>query len=442
MKSIFLTALLSVACVLGSPFAAVADSEPEAQPAKTFFDRFSRDFRVLAYGTLQEPADSTQNPGNRFLQSPHYLGALELRPDLRVNLAPLELMAKPRIRIEYSSWSGSDMPGRAAEWDEESYLNEWLARLKVREDLFLSYGRENLQWGPSFLFSPSNPFFPDNGRRNPYLEVAGSDFARVVWIPESSWTFSFIANTEDGRNKPIGPDAFERAYAAKMDFTGSENYASLILSHREYAGNTVGFFGGWTLSDAVLLYAEGAVSEGGRALYSEEDRSPWGASMQQIYKNSGAWKPVLLTGGSYSFESLGTLTLEYAYNGQGYGDAQAERYYALRRQAAIAVNSGGPLAGLAQRTLGQTAATGLKFLRRHYLLLQYTQSNIQNIFDLTLRAAWNLDDGSCQYTALVTCFLGDHLELFFVGNVNSGGEDTEFKSILNKQWMLGLKYTF
>ncbi|MEW6669084.1 MAG: hypothetical protein AB1512_28065 [Thermodesulfobacteriota bacterium] len=400
------------------------------------------DFRALTYGILQEPADSTQNPGNRFLQTPRYLGDLELRPDMRFSLDPLELMAKPRMRLEYSSWAGEGIADRGSEWDDDWYVNEWLARLKVRENLFVSYGRENLQWGPSFLFSPSNPFFPDNGRRNPYLEVPGSDFARLVWIAQSSWTFSLIANTEEGRNKPIGPDPFARSYAAKIDYTGGENYASLILSHREHAGNTVGFLGGWTVSDAVLLYAEGSLSEGGRALYPVGNGSPFGAAMEQIYKERSAWKTVLLAGGSYTFESKGTLTLEYAYNAQGYSDTQAETYYALRRRAADALNSPGPVSGLARRTLGQTAATGLRFLRRNYLLLQYTQSNIQNILDLTLRGTRNLDDGSCQYTALVTCFLGDHLELFSVATVNAGAEETEFRSILDYQWMLGLKYTF
>ena len=75
----------------------------------------------------------------------------------------------------------------------------------MRENLFVSYGRENLQWGPSFLFSPSNPFFQDNGRRNTYLEVPGMDFGRLVFIPASAWAISFIANTGEGLNKTTGP---------------------------------------------------------------------------------------------------------------------------------------------------------------------------------------------------------------------------------------------
>ncbi len=445
MKSLCFAVCIFMATSIGCPVAGMAGSDPDPEPTrtgKTFAERFSMDFRTLTYGVLQEPSGSTQNPGNQFLQMPRYLGDLELRPDMRFSLDPLELMAKPRMRLEYSARAGAGMGDRGSEWDEEVYVNEWLARLKVRENLFVSYGRENLQWGPSFLFSPSNPFFPDNGRRNPYLEVPGSDFGRVVWIPHSSWTLSLIANTQEGRNKPIGADPFERTYVAKIDYTGGENYASLILSHKESVGTSVGFLAGWTVSDAILLYAEGNLSKGGRGLYPEEDRSSLGASMQQRYKDSEALKPVILFGGSYTFESKGTLTLEYTYNAQGYGDDQAERYYALRQRAANALDSGGAMSGLAQMTLGQTAATGLKFLRQNYLMLQYTQSSIWNVLDFTLRGTHNLDDGSCQYTALVTYFLGNHVEIFSVGTVNRGGENTEFRSILDYQWMLGMKYTF
>jgi hypothetical protein len=439
----FRTALLVFMAVLLLSGTGLADTDTESgSTGKTFAEKFAMEFRVLTYSTLQEPACSTQNPGNNFLRMPRYLGDMELRPDLKFNTAALELMAKPRIRLEYSAWTGAGMREQGSKWDDDWYINEWLARVKVRENLFVSYGRENLQWGPSFLFSPSNPFFPDNGRRNPYLEVPGSDFARIVLIPGSSWTFSLIANIEEGRNKPIGPDPFEKIYAAKIDYTGRENYASLIFSHKEHTGNTLGFMGGWTVSDAVLLYAEGSLTEGSSALYPEGDRSFFRSSMQQVYKDSNALKPVLLAGGSYTFESKGTLTLEYAYNGQGYNNAQADKYYALRRSAANSLGSGNMMTGLSKTTLGQTANIGLRFLSRNYFLLQYVQNNIRNVLDFTARWTQNLDDASCQFTTLVTYYLGNHMELFSLGTINGGGKNTEFGSILDYQLMMGIKYTF
>jgi hypothetical protein len=441
-KRLFIVAALLIASLGGWPGTGRAG---EGQPTFTSYyetlkERFSFDLRILTYGIIQEPANSTQNPENNFLQIPHYLADLEMRPDLRLNLDFLDLSAKPRMRLEYSVWREGDREGES-EWDDDWYINEWLARLKVRENLFLSYGRENLQWGPSFLFSPSNPYFKDNGRRNPYLEVPGMDFGRVVWIPGSSWTLSFIANTDEGRNKIIGPIPFEKTYSLKVDYTGRENYGSIILSHREDSENLLGFFGGWTISDAILLYAEGVITQGSEALYPKKDRSPFGALMIKLHEDDSTIKPVLLAGGSYTFGTSGTLTLEYAYYSPGYTDSEADTYYSLRRKAANAIGLGGGISGLAQMTLGQTAVTGLQFLRKNYALLQYTQNNIKNKIDLFLRWAQNLDDGSGQFTTVVTYSLGKHMELFSVGTVMAGGNDSEFGSILDYQWMIGLKYT-
>jgi hypothetical protein len=401
---------------------------------------FSWDLRVLSYGIVQDPSHSTQNPGYNFLQIPRYTANLEIRPDLRLNLGPLYLMVKPRMELEYDFWREGYRRGESEESDDE-YVNEWLARWNARENLFISYGRENLQWGPSFLFSPSNPFFQDNGRRNPYQEVPGTDFGRVVWIPDSAWTLSFIANTAAGRNKPIGPDSFEKTYALKLDYTGRENYGAGILSHREGSGNSLGFFGGWTMSDAILLYAEGVFTQGSQALYPKEDGPPLGGFLEKRHQDDSEIMPVLLAGGSYTFEARGTLTLEYAYYSPGYNDEEADSYFTLRRAAAHAFSSGGLLSGLGQMTLGQTANTGLRFLRKNYALLQYTQNNIQNSLDLTFRWTQNLDDGSCQFTSVASYFLGDHWELFSVVTVNGGSQDTEFGSILDYQWMLGVQFT-
>jgi len=456
-KRLFAAVLLFMVGSGGWPeigLAAEDSSTGLAMIQKKLADHFSFDLRVLAFGMIQEPADSSQNPGNNFLQIPRYLADLEIRPDLRLNIDPLDLSAKPRMRLDYSAWREGHRKGES-QWNADWYLNEGLARWKIRQNVFLSYGRENLQWGPAFLFSPSNPFFRDNGRRNPYVEVPGMDFGRLVWIPESSWTLSFIANTGEGQNKvhgldpfekifygPNGLPPFEKTYALKVDYTGRENYGSIIFSHREDSQDALGFFGGWTVSDAIVLYGEGVITQGSDALYPREDASPLGASMQQLHKNDSTMKPVVLFGGSYTFAGSGTLYLEYAYNSPGYTDSEADRYYSLRGNAANAIITGGIVSALGKQALGQTVNTGLRLLRKNYALLQYTQNNIKNKIDLTMRWTQNLDDGSGQFTTVLSYSLGNHLELFSIGTLNAGGKNTESGSLLNYQWMTGLKYTF
>ncbi len=423
------------------PQVAGADDASEAKPSviQKFQEGFFADLRILTYGIVQAPAKSSQNPENNFLQIPHYTADLEIRPDFRLDLDFLELSAKPRAKLEFRILEEGLRSGER-QWQDDWYVNEWLVRLKVRENLFVSYGRENLQWGPSFLFSPSNPFFRDNGRSNPYMEVQGMEFGRLVFIPHSYWTISFIFNTDEGRNSTLGPDPFEKTYTLKADYTGRENYASAILSQKD-CKKTLGFFGGWTISDSVLIYGEGSLAQGSKALYPLIDGSYLGASMQKIHQDDPDVKPIILIGSSYTLETNGTFSLEYAYNAPGYNSDEAEIYYALRRNAASAFNMGGMAGTLGLMTLGQTINPGLRFLRKNYAMLQYSQSNIQNKIDLTLRFTKNLDDGSGQFFTLVSYSLGNHLELFSSGMVNVGGENTEFGSTMNYQVMFGLKYT-
>jgi hypothetical protein len=423
-----------------APVPAAEGDNPGESDIRKLAQAFHFDLRILSYGIIQKPSDSSQNPGNKFLQTPRYTADMEFRPDLSLKTDPLDLMVKPRLHLEYRVWEEGPQEG-TGDWKNDLYVNEWLTRWKARENLFLSYGRENLQWGPSFLFSPSNPFFLDNGRRNPYQEVPGMDFGRIVWIPNSTWTVSFIANTDEGRNDVNLPGPFERAYALKVDYQGRERYGSMILTHRENSENSLGFFGGLTLSDAILIYAEGAMIQGVYALYPRQNDSPFGATMERIYGDDSAIQPVILVGSAYTFMDGGTFTGEYAYYGPGYNEAEADLYYDLRGNAANALSYGGPISGLGELTLSNTINTGLRLLRRNYALLQYNRNNIRDCISLTFRWTQNLDDWSGQLTALASYILGNHFELFTVATLNEGSGNTEFGSILDYQWMIGLQYT-
>ena len=396
--------------------------------------------RVLAFGIYQDPAESTLNPENVFLELPDREAGVEIRPDVSLSLDRLWLSAKPRVR---GTLTRRSRDGRAAEDDTawDWFVNEWLSRVELSDTLFVSYGRENLQWGPSYLLSPSNPFFADNGRRNPKQEVPGMDFARLVWVPDESWTVSLIANTGEGR-QPVPADLFHRTYALKVDYAGRESYESLVLSRREGDRTRLGVFGGRTLTDALLVYGEGTLSRGTEALYPFEDNGILGGTMRPLKDADTSLAATILLGGSYTLETGPTVSLEYVYNSPGYGDGDAERFYHLRARAAEAFTGPGPAAAQAAPVLARASDTGLRLLRRHYLMLQYNHTDIMDVFDLTVRATRNLDDHSNRLTAIAEYFAGDHLSFFSIGTVNGGGGDTEFGSLLDLQWMVGFEYAF
>jgi hypothetical protein len=401
---------------------------------------FDYSFRFLTFGTYQDVAESTQNPDNDFLKIPRYIAELDVRPDFSLNFRRLELSAKPRMNLEYKVWKDGTLEGND-DWEDDWFINEWLARIRMTENLFASYGRENLQWGPSFLFSPSNPFFTDNGRSNPKQEVPGMNFARLVWLPSMTWTVSFIANLDKGRQE-YKVQEFQKVYAMKLDYSGKESYASMILSHRKEDRTRLGIFAGKTVSDAFLLYGEGVLSKGSNALYPVETNNPFGASMEPVEDEDSSLKGSLLVGGSYTLEIGPTLTLEYLHNGFGYNDREASLYYQLRQEASDAYVSTGPLADLSRLTLSRTADPGLSFLRRNYIMLQYQHNEIMDVLNLTFRWIRNLDDGCGRLILIAEYFLGDHVQLFSIGTINGGSRDTEFRTLLDNQWIIGLEYTF
>ena len=401
---------------------------------------FSYTFRTLGYGTINKPSDSTQNPNNDFLNIPRYTLNLDLRPDLSFNFRQLTLIAKPRLNLSWHRWETGAQKGNT-DTNDDWYINEWLAGLNLVNGLFVSYGRENLQWGPSRLVSPSNPFFPYNGQRNPKTEVPGMDFARAIWVANSSWTASFIANLGEGRmDFPYG---FERTYAVKLDYTGTQKYGTLIGSYQENNRGHLGAYGGWWVSDALLLYAEGSMSKGTNALYPQNNpTAPFEIQMSPTKDDDSSPEGLLTAGGSYTLESGATFILEYFFNSPGYDDEEADLYDNLRGRAASSFYSPEPWHNLSKATLMQTLDPRLRFLRKNYLTFQYYQIEIRDVLNLMLRYTYNMDDSSSMVVPIVEYDIGDYLQLFLVGNQRFGSKNSEFRSLIDYSYMIGMEFTF
>jgi hypothetical protein len=353
---------------------------------------------IVGFGIVQKPLNSALNPNN-ILEIPDYQAELDLRPDFNLRFRRLEVAFKPRLEGRWQKWDRGVREGN--EVHGEAFVQEWLVRYRVVDPLFISYGRENLQWGPAYLLSASNPFNLVNGRNNPQLEVPGLDYGRVVWIPSAGWTASFIANTDKGRLDVIG--RFKKTYVLKLDYTGVGIYFSLIPSYREDGKTRVGFYGGWNVSDAAMLYTEGQVSDGEK-------------------------NPRILVGGSYTLRQGPTIGLEYFRNQNGCDHEPITLCFAP--------GSGGIV------TRDSLLRQRQDLLRKNYLLLQYVHTGMKNVPNVTVRWVRNLDDQSNRFFGIFGYELGDHIELFLIANVLEGSRKTEFRSVLSHSVMLGVSYTF
>jgi hypothetical protein len=411
---------------------------------KELSDGFSFELNVLANQTYTEKSESTTNPRN-IAGIPKYSFQVHVRPDFYLNYGAVRLMAKPRNIMTWVSIEDGVRSGES-DWDNDLFINEWIAGLQPLDSLFISYGRENIQWGPSYLVSPSNPFFTDNGLRNPKREVRGQDFGRLVWSPDMAWNVSFFANTDEGENESIND--FEKAYAMKVDYTGYRSYLSLIPSYREKDRERLGAYGGWKATDGLLFYGEGTVAQGTEVLYPVEtgDTFPSGTpviELKDTQDDSNNLETRALVGASYSFELGPTLALEYFYNSTGYTDKQWDQIQDISDEISRIIE-------LLPRELLQDLFDSSDLildptvveLRKHYLNFQYQHAQILNDFDISLRYTYNLDDNSSQLIPIAMYDLDNHLQAFVIGTQNFGDNDSEFKLFVDYSYFFGFQFTY
>ncbi len=399
--------------------------------------------RQVSYLLWRQPELSSQNPDNEFLELYRYQARVELRPDIKFIGTHYQLMLKPRLSYDYW-WHKVGAAEESGDSQGDIYLNEGMIQFEITPDAFIVYGRENLQWGPSYLRTPSNPFFRDNGQDNPKKEIEGKDFFKVIYLPNDWFTMSIIGLLEPGGMKsetaPIETD-FRRQNALKLDLLGVNYNASLILSRQDGGNEFVGGHAQGTVTDAVLIYFDAAVYRGHTALYPRLDSShPLGGDFVRQYDNNTKQYFIGVTGISYTLENSATLSLEYLYNGIGYNDSEAEAYYFLRQNAADNIHSA--FSDLARANLGASLDPGLKLLRRHYLFLQYALNEMGEKLSYTLRWTLNMDDHSDMFTLITEYAYNDYLEFFVIGDINQGSSNSEFTSLLRNDLMLGFEYTF
>ncbi len=398
---------------------------------------FSADASVLAFATQQETVDdSVFNPSNRLARLPAFQFDLQARPDLQLDFRFFRVKAKPRLHLN-RSWAEGVGEGDS-KGTSETFLNEWQVRLGYQDVLFVSYGREVLLWGPGMFLSPSNPFFFDNGRSNPYRELGGTDFVQLAYIPSVQWSFSYMRNTKQGRNEERHLE-FRPIDALKVDFTQDTYAFSGIASKSKDTRMRLGGYGQITASDSTVLYGETVLGLGSEGLYPKKVSGPveWEMRLEKI--DSDEVFHTTLVGGAYTFDGGTNLTVEYVHNREGYDEREARDYYTLGREVSPAFSAGMPTAQLAASVLSKAIDPNLQLLRRNYLFVQVLQNDIGSVLDLNLRYTHNLDDSSGFFVLLASLDIGERYQMFGLAAINRGHPESEFGRILDYQTILGIK---
>ncbi|MCP4265018.1 MAG: hypothetical protein GY777_05490 [Candidatus Brocadiaceae bacterium] len=400
--------------------------------------------KSLLFQNFISTSDSSQNPDNAFLLQQRYSTELHVRPNVYFTFPFLTGMFKPRLISYYRRWEDGPLKDEN-KTHTKAFINEFMVQAELNPTLFMSYSKERLLWGPSFLSSPSNPFYLGDERRNPKNELVGKYFFKINYLPTDMLSLTWISLLDYSKDNGNQVPNFSPIHAIKTDIVGESYMISLIGSRKKEDDHRLqlGSYGQWTVSDSVLLYYDGKIMSGTDNLFPDADNNhPLKGELKMKYEDSDKIFTNFVVGGSYTTKAGATLSLEYLYNNLGYNDSQMDDYLEIRKSSADHFIDNSPLSGLATKNLRESITTGNQFIKRHYLMFQYQRRQIKDVFDLILRYTSDLQDGSGLLVTIAELGISDNLQLFNINNIGFGSLEDEFKSTFKASIVLGLEFTF
>lgn len=354
--------------------------------------------------------DSILNPGNRLAHLPERSAVGELRLNLKAESETVRLTARA-----IATWQNR-ADSAATQQSDDAYLSQWQFRLRAAEGWHVAAGRDVLSWGPGQFRSPSNPFYFDNGRRNPMRELVGMDSAKISWTPDMQSSASLVHIFSTGHSTSQ-PDAWRDSWLAKFDRRGEEWALGLVALK---APDTPAFYGAYgqnTLSDALLLYGELGSSTQPVALQSPAD-----ISQPFTVQANSPRRTTALLGAAYTFENSQSLSVEYLHDGHGYTAAQESAYFQR------AITQPGIALGQAPRLLG-----------RDYLHLVWQSNLMAETGYWRLMFSRNLNDDGNELAGYGETVLSPKISAYALAVLPQGNAQQEFSALVQRSLTLGLK---
>lgn len=396
--------------------------------------------------TLTRPQENNANPRNQVKRISQLSLNERAGTDFSLTDRSIGLFAKlsPRWTLGHD-YTDAGHPQAEVRRGQEAYINNYFLQWQPPgEDVTVTLLRRNLDWGPSFLRSPSNLFVSKQSNQNPLYEVRGKDYAQATIAPWANGAATLIYNYGKGATTDQGvlDKGFPQAAALTYEHYFPDKYVRLIGGWHEENGALVGSYGQWTYNESTIFYYDAGITFKSLDYYPViENGSPFGGTYKRIYETNSRVLPSFVVGASYTTESNYVFNLDYFYHGPGYDGENIRAWRSINKTSAAQVRNNNPLLRSgALGTLGLGASNSDGYLGQHYLGLQVSSTFLDNI-DIVAHDEIALQDGSQLLFVSATTSYGKGT--FSVSAVmTTGGAGSVSGKDIDKQITIGYRLTF
>jgi hypothetical protein len=302
---------------------------------------------------------------------------------------------------------------------------EWRAReaylqYGFGEAVTVRAGRQRIAWGSGFAWNPTNRLEPPRNPLNTGLEQQGADAVRVDIIP-AAWAGLIVVAARSRTGVSDLPFANEgtvrRTAAVRARFLVRETDVAAVVSGGRNQRTLVGLDVARTLFGQVTAHVEASTYRGAEMPPPRVDQRFARVAAGLLYPH-----------GEHT-----SWTIEYFFNGEGYGDDDRDVW--LGELDGSARHASDPLlppdireasarAYAAAATVPYSGGLGL---RRHYVQGSWTRSAIGGRWTTALRAVFGASDGGLALTPGIVYAPRGDLTLHLDAIVPLGPDDSEYR---------------
>ncbi len=415
----------------------IADNEVKIKPS----------MRWYTTGSWQAPAESRLNPDNTILAIPDRIGAIDLRPSIKADSGAFQLIARPQLRTAVSAAKigekhKTEHPKSTALW-LEAYGN-WNAS----DQVLVSYGRQNYQWGAAESVNPSNRIFHETIESKDLLyTIQGRNIARVNITWFKNFSTVLMSETEQVKEVPVyqAEELFQSKSLMKHEFSWNSgaDYIGIVYGAAETDGPWLGEYVNTNLFWGLSVYADASHQRQAKAWYPVTETSTQSpkatvVQLRQSKIDNDHVQTLAVGGLRYSFENGSDLRMEYILNTAGWSKDENEL-------AMNSIDSNRPLqlADIKTNAL-RFYKPGLEYRGQRYGLISLRVPDLFTIKDLTLylRHLRSLQDASSSNYTSIEYSIGDTSTLILSGLGTTGEPDQELRGFVSRSVLAGVRQDF